>query len=298
MSLPPPASHLPPHLQCGNYRLTLDRPLIMGVVNVTPDSFSDGGLYASFESAVAHARALIADGADMVDIGGESTRPGAQPVPLDEERRRILPVIEALADCGRPVSVDTRKPELMRAAIEAGASLVNDIDALESEEALQSVARTQAAVCLMHKQGDPQTMQHNPSYENVVREVHDYLAQRIEAALGAGISRERIVIDPGFGFGKMQEHNLALLRGLSALTDLGVPVLAGVSRKAMLGRITGREPHQRVHASVAAALFAVDRGARIVRVHDVTETRDALAVWCALKGTINGSTQREAGSGG
>jgi dihydropteroate synthase len=284
------------YLQCGSYKLTLDRPLIMGVVNVTPDSFSDGGRYLSLESAVVHARVLIERGADIVDVGGESTRPGAPPVPLDDERRRVLPVIEALADCGRPVSVDTRKPELMREAIDAGAALVNDISALESEQALETVAATRAAVCLMHKQGDPQTMQQNPTYKDVVREVRDYLAQRVQAALAAGISRDRIVIDPGFGFGKTQEHNLALLRGLSALAELGVPVLAGLSRKAMLGRITGREAHERVHASVAAALFAVDQGARILRVHDVTETRDALAVWFALKGTIDGSTWREAGS--
>ena len=283
-------------LQCGRFRLTLERPLIMGVVNVTPDSFSDGGRYASIDSAVAQARALIAQGADIVDIGGESTRPGARPVTLEEERRRVLPVIEALADCERPISVDTRKPELMRLAIAAGVSFVNDIDALESRQALEIVARAEVAVCLMHKQGNPQTMQENPTYSDVVREVRDYLQQRLEAALAAGIAKARIVLDPGFGFGKTAEHNVALLRGLPTLTALGVPVLAGLSRKAMLGRITGRPPHERVHASVAAALFAVERGASIVRVHDVTETRDALAVWCALKGTIDGSAQGEAGS--
>jgi dihydropteroate synthase len=283
-------------LQCGKYGLPLERPLVMGVLNVTPDSFSDGGRYASTESAVAHARALISEGADILDVGGESTRPGAQPVTLDEERWRVLPVIEGLAGDGVPISVDTCKPVLMREAIAAGASLVNDVRALEAPDALETVARTSAAVCLMHKQGDPRTMQQSPHYEDVVREVRDYLAGRIEAALAAGIARERIVIDPGFGFGKTQEHNLELARHLAELTTLGVPVLAGLSRKAMLGRITGREARDRVHASVAAALFAVERGAAIVRVHDVMATRDALAVWFALKGTID-SKRSGTGSG-
>ena len=273
-------------IQCGQFRLSLERPLIMGVVNITPDSFSDGGLHFDRDAAVAHARALMAQGADILDIGGESTRPGAQPVELDEERRRVLPVIRALADCGRPISIDTRKPELMEEAITAGASIVNDVDALEGPGSLASVAGSSAAVCLMHKKGDPRTMQQSPQYDDVVFEVRDYLKARIDAAVHAGIARERIVIDPGFGFGKTQEHNIALLRNLDALTALGVPVLVGLSRKAMLGRITGREPRDRVHASVAAALFAVSRGAHIVRVHDVTETRDALAVWSALEGTI------------
>ena len=285
----------PAYLQCGSFRLSLERPLIMGVVNVTPDSFSDGGRYATTESAITHASALIEQGADILDIGGESTRPGAEPVSIAEERRRVMPVIEALAKCGRPLSIDSRKPELMQEAIAAGVSLVNDIDALQSPEALTLVARSSVAVCLMHKQGDPRTMQQNPHYENVVREVRDFLARRVEAALDAGIARERIVIDPGFGFGKTYEHNIALLRNLAELTTLDVPVLAGLSHKAMLGRITGREPRERVHASVAAALFAADRGARILRVHDVTETRDALAVWWALRDTIDASTGNRAG---
>ena len=275
-------------LQCGGHRLALDSPLIMGIVNVTPDSFSDGGLYAGHDAAVRHARTLIAEGADIIDIGGESTRPGAAPVPIEEERARILGVIEALAGCPVPISVDTRKPELMREAIAAGASFVNDISALEAPGALDAVAKTEAAVCLMHKQGEPQAMQQNPSYADVVSEVRDYLARRIAAAREAGISPERIVIDPGFGFGKTYEHNLALIRALGSFTTLGVPVLAGVSRKAMLGRITGRSADARVYASVAAALFAAARGARILRVHDVLATRDALAVWCALEGTIGG----------
>jgi dihydropteroate synthase len=268
----------------------------MGVVNVTPDSFSDGGRYYDTRAALAHAQALIEDGADILDIGGESTRPGAEPVSLEEERRRVIPVIEALAQCGRPLSIDTRKPELMVEAMAAGASLVNDIDALEAPGALAAVAGASAAVCLMHKQGDPRTMQQNPHYTDVVAEVRDCLKGRVGAALHAGIARERIVIDPGFGFGKTQEHNIALLRNLAELTRLGVPVLVGLSRKAMLGRITGREPRDRVHASVAAALFAADRGARILRVHDVTETRDALEVWWALRDTIGASTQNPAGT--
>ena len=273
-------------LRCGNFTLALDRPLIMGVVNVTPDSFSDGGRYASRDAASTHARALIAEGADIVDIGGESTRPGAAGVSLDDERRRVLPVLEALNGCGVPISVDTRKPELMREAIAAGASMVNDISALEAPGALEAIAGSGAAVCLMHKQGEPQTMQQAPHYDDVVREVRDYLAERVAAAVSAGIARERIVIDPGFGFGKSFEHNLALLRELAAFTAFGVPVLAGLSRKAMLGRITGRDAHERVYASVAAALFAAEQGARILRVHDVTATRDALAVWWALSGRM------------
>jgi dihydropteroate synthase len=273
-------------LKCGNHTLALDRPLIMGVVNVTPDSFSDGGLYASRDAAIAHARSLIDEGADILDIGGESTRPGAAPVSLDEERRRVLPVVEAIKGCGVPISVDTRKPALMREAIAAGASLVNDISAGEGEGALEAIAATDAAVCLMHKQGEPQTMQRAPRYGDVVAEVRDYLATRAAAATAAGIARTRIVLDPGFGFGKTFEHNLALLRGLHELTALGFPVLAGLSRKAMLGKITDRDPAQRVHASAAAALFAAERGARILRVHDVTATRDALLVWWTLSGRM------------
>ena len=282
----PHPSHRTPSLQCGSFTLSLERPLIMGVINVTPDSFSDGGRHASCDAAVAHGRALIAQGADLLDIGGESTRPGAQPVTLDEERRRIIPVIEGLSACGVPLSVDTRKPDLMREAIAAGACLVNDVSALEAPRALETVAKTSAAVCLMHMRGEPRTMQRDPHYEDVVGEVRAYLAQRVEAAEAAGIERSRIVIDPGFGFGKTFEHNIILLRALGAFTDLGVPVMAGLSRKAMLGKITGREAHERVFASVAAALFAVDRGARVLRVHDVTATRDALTVWEHLRGRI------------
>ncbi len=256
----------------------------MGVVNVTPDSFSDGGRFAGAGQAAAYARKLIEEGADIVDIGGESTRPGSSPVVLEEERRRVLPVIEALAGCGVPVSVDTQKPGLMREAVAAGASLVNDISALTGPGTLETVAKAPIAVCLMHKRGDPRTMQDDPVYDDVVREVHDYLAGRVAAAEAAGIARDRIVVDPGFGFGKTLEHNLALLCALARFRSLGVAVLAGLSRKSMLGMLTGREPRERVHASVAAALIAVQNGAHIVRVHDVAATRDALAVWNAVNG--------------
>jgi dihydropteroate synthase len=271
-------------LRCGRFNLDLSRPLIMGVVNVTPDSFSDGGLFLDTQRAVAHARRLIGEGADLLDIGGESTRPGAAPVTLEEERRRVLPVLEALVESGVPVSVDTRKPQLMRDAVAAGAAMVNDVAALAAPGALEAVARAPVAVCLMHMQGEPGTMQANPSYREVVAEVRAYLAGRVAAAESAGIARDRIVVDPGFGFGKTLEHNLALLAGLRELRLPGVALLAGLSRKAMLGKLTGREPHERVHASVAAALTAVQNGAHIVRVHDVAATRDALAVWQAVMG--------------
>jgi dihydropteroate synthase len=278
-------------LHCGAYRLALDRPLIMGVVNVTPDSFSDGGRYADATQAAARARQLAAEGAHLLDIGGESTRPGAPPVPLDEERRRVLPVIEALAGCGVPLSVDTQKPQLMREAVAAGAAMINDVNGFLAPGAFEAVAGGAAAVCIMHKQGDPQTMQHDPRYDDVVTEVRDFLGARIEAALRAGIARGRIAVDPGFGFGKTLEHNLALLRALPRIAALGVPVLVGLSRKSMLGHLTGRGVDERVYASVAAALLAVQRGASIVRVHDVAATRDALAVWQAV------DRGRQAGAG-
>ena len=271
------------HLQCGRFKLSLERPLVMGVVNITPDSFSDGGMFADTERAIAHAQRLIGEGADILDLGGESTRPGAAPVSLEVERQRVLPVLEAVASGGVPVAVDTRKPELMREAIAAGAAMINDVTALSGPGALAAVARAPVAVCLMHMQGDPATMQANPDYRDVVREVRDFLAQRVAVAEAAGIARNRIVVDPGFGFGKTVEHNLALLRSLREFTSLGGALLAGLSRKAMLGRLTGREPLERVHASVAAALLAIQNGAHIVRVHDVAATRDALAVWNAVQ---------------
>ena len=270
-------------LQCGRFKLSLERPLVMGVVNVTPDSFSDGGQHFDTAQAIARARRLIEEGADLLDIGGESTRPGAAPVGLAEERRRVLPVLEALAGGKVPLSVDTRKPEIMREAVAAGADMINDVAALAAPGALEAVASLSAAVCLMHMQGEPGTMQASPRYHDVVREVRGYLAERVAAAERAGIARDRIVADPGFGFGKNLEHNLDLLRSLGELGSLGVALLAGLSRKAMLGRITGREAGDRVHASTAAALIAVQNGAHIVRVHDVAATRDALAVWQAVK---------------
>ncbi len=271
-------------LHCGNYRLSLDHPLIMGVINVTPDSFSDGGHYLGTAAAVAHARQLISEGADLLDIGGESTRPGAGPVTLDEERRRVLPVLEALADAGVPLSVDTRKPELMREAAVAGAAMINDVNGFEAPGALDAVTGTDCAICIMHKQGDPQTMQQAPQYADVVAEVRDYLRQRIAAAEQAGIARDRIVVDPGFGFGKTLDHNLELLRRLDAIAALQVPVLAGLSRKSMIGKLTGKDAGDRMAGSIAAALLAAQQGAAILRVHDVAATRDALAVWKAVMG--------------
>jgi len=254
----------------------------MGIVNVTPDSFSDGGQHLSLSAAIAHAHQLIAEGADILDIGGESTRPGAAEVSVAEELARVIPVLEALREVSIPISIDTFKPEVMRAAIAAGASLVNDVNALQAEGALQVLAQSNLAVCLMHKQGSPQTMQQRPTYQNVVSEVSDFLRARIAACEAAGISRARIVLDPGFGFGKTVEHNFALLRELQSLCALGLPVLAGLSRKSMLGTVTGREVGERMAASVAAAVLAVQRGAAIVRVHDVRETVDALKIFNEL----------------
>lgn len=263
--------------------LPLSRPLVMGIVNVTPDSFSDGGRYDSVASAVAHARKLIDDGADILDIGGESTRPGAAAVSVEEEIRRVIPVLQVLRDLNVPLSVDTCKPEVMRAALEVGVDLVNDIAALEGEGSLALVAESKAAICLMHKQGNPQTMQAAPVYSDVVAEVANYLAMRRDAALAAGVATERIVLDPGFGFGKTFEHNAALFRALLAMRcRLGSPLLVGVSRKTMLGQITGRDVNGRMVASVAAALLAAQAGAAIIRVHDVAETVDALKVWQEL----------------
>lgn len=270
-------------LHCGKFQFDLSRPLVMGIVNVTPDSFSDGGHHMQCEAALAHAQQLIQQGADMLDIGGESTRPGANPVGIQEELDRVMPVIEGLRGTPVAVSVDTCKPEVMRAALAAGASMINDINALQQPEALAAVAASNAAVCLMHMQGSPQNMQMRPHYQDAVSEVKEFLRARIVAVETAGVARERIVVDPGFGFGKTLAHNLDLLRNLDALNELGVPVLAGLSRKSMLGAITGQDVEHRVHASVAAALLAVQRGARIVRVHDVRATCDALKVWEAIK---------------
>jgi len=255
----------------------------MGVVNVTPDSFSDGGRFLETSSAVVHGSELAHQGADILDIGGESTRPGAQPVPVAQELDRILPVLEGLRALDRPLSVDTYKPLVMRAALAAGASMVNDINALQSEGALEVVRASDCGVCLVHKQGDPQTMQQDPHYDDVVGEVREFLAQRVAACQAAGVSRDRVVIDPGFGFGKRSVHNLELLRNLRSLASLKVPVLAGLSRKSTLGKITNQPVEQRAIASVTAALLAVQRGAAIVRVHDVAQTRDALRILGAVE---------------
>jgi dihydropteroate synthase len=272
------------HLNCGHFQFDLSRPLVMGIVNVTPDSFSDGGQHLHRNAALAHAQQLIAEGADILDIGGESTRPGAQPVSVQEELDRVLPIIEGLHNAPVPISIDTCKHEVMQAAIAAGAQMVNDINALQDAAAMNIVAVGNVAVCLMHKQGNPQTMQQQPHYQNVVEEVCAFLRERIAAAEAAGFQRNRIVIDPGFGFGKTLAHNLTLLRELKKLTELGVPLLAGLSRKSMLGALTGQDVGQRLPASVAAALIAVQRGAKIVRVHDVRATVDALKILNAVNG--------------
>jgi dihydropteroate synthase len=261
----------------------------MGIVNVTPDSFSDGGRLGDAQAAIRHALKLQEAGADILDVGGESTRPGAAAVSADEEIRRVLPVIETLADHGCVVSVDTMKPEVMRAALDAGAAMVNDVMALRAPGSLEAVAACDAAVCLMHMQGDPQRMQRAPTYADVVQDVKQFLRERTVACEAAGISRERLLIDPGFGFGKTLEHNLALLRHLDRLAELGLPVLAGLSRKSMLGTLTGRAVDEREFAGVAAHLMAVARGAKILRVHNVAAMRDALAIWNAVEEQQDGT---------
>ncbi len=279
-------------LHAGRFRLSLDRPLVMGIVNVTPDSFSDGGRFLSCDSAVDHARHLIDEGADIIDIGGESTRPGAAAVSSDEELHRVIDVVEQLAATAVPISVDTRKPEVMRAAVAAGAVMVNDVNALRAPGAIDAVAATDAAVCLMHIRGTPASMQSNPVYADVVAEVRDYLLGRARSLMAAGVARERIVLDPGFGFGKTLEHNVALLRRLDVYASDGFPILAGVSRKSMIGTFTGRPANERLAGSVAAAIIAVQNGARIVRVHDVAATRDALAVLAGVESAANAGIDR------
>ncbi len=256
----------------------------MGIVNVTPDSFSDGGRHFSAHGAVERGWQLLEEGADILDIGGESTRPGSAGVSADEELDRVMPALEGLFRCGVPLSVDTMKPAVMQAALAAGVDMVNDVRALREPGALRVVAESGAAVCLMHMQGEPRTMQQAPRYQDVVAEVKDFLRERVRAALEAGIVRERLVVDPGFGFGKSLGHNLELLRRLGEFADLKLPLLAGLSRKSMIGALTGAPVEERVHGSVAAALLAVQRGARIVRVHDVKATREALAVLAAVEG--------------
>jgi dihydropteroate synthase len=273
-------------LHCGPFRLSLDRPLIMGIVNLTADSFSGDGLGTDASAAIAHAEAQRAAGADILDLGAESSRPGAAPVPADLEAARLLPVLRAVRDWGVPVSVDTNKPEVMRMALAEGAALINDISALQLPGALAAVAGSDAGICLMHMQGEPRTMQANPEYGDVVDEVCDFLAARIAACEQAGIARERLLIDPGFGFGKTVGHNYTLLRELRRIAGLGVPLLAGLSRKSMLGAVTGRDNGAaRMPASVAAAVLAAERGASVIRVHDVAATKDALAVLLAMEGS-------------
>ena len=273
-----------PQLDCAGRILRLDRPRVMGIVNVTPDSFSDGGAHDTTDAAVAHALRLVEEGADVLDIGGESTRPGAAEVEVEEELRRVVPVIERLAaQVAVPISIDTSKPEVMRAAVQAGVGVINDVYGLRREGALDAAAALGVPVVLMHMQGEPRSMQAAPQYDDVVGEVHRFLAERIFAAEMAGIPKQRIVVDPGFGFGKDTAHNLQLLAQFERFAELGVPVLAGLSRKRSIGELTGRDvPADRVAGSVAAHLIAAQRGAAIVRVHDVAATVDALKVWNAV----------------
>ena len=268
-------------LDCGGRELRLDRPRIAGIINVTPDSFSDGGQHLATLAAIAHGLTLVEEGADLIDVGGESTRPGAHPVSADDEIARVVPVIEALAkQVSVPISIDTSKPEVMRAAVSAGAGMINDVYALRRDGALDAAADLKVPVCLMHMQGEPGSMQDDPRYDDVVSDVRRFLAERIFACEMSGIDKKRIVVDPGFGFDKTLEHNLALLRALDQFAALGVPLMAGLSRKATIGTLAGRDkPSDRVYGSAAAALLAVQKGAAIVRVHDVAVTRDVLAVW-------------------
>jgi dihydropteroate synthase len=271
------------YLQCGKQKLDLTRPVVMGVVNVTPDSFSDGGKFLERSRAVDHALKLIEEGAAILDIGGESTRPGAADVPVDEELRRVVPVIEALAGRGAVISVDTSKPDVMKAAAAAGAGILNDVRALLAPDALEAAAATDCAVCLMHMQGEPRTMQANPTYGDVVNEVKAFLLERAQSCRAAGIAVERISIDPGFGFGKNLQHNAALLRGLDAFADTGYALAVGLSRKSMLQKILGRPVGERLYGSLALAVMAAMKGARIVRAHDVAATADALKTVSAIQ---------------
>lgn len=270
------------YLQFGRFGFNLQgtQALVMGILNITPDSFSDAGQYQHLEFAISRAEQMILDGVDIIDIGGESSRPGAPPLPLQDELQRVMPVLYALRDCGKPLSVDTYKPEVMREAILAGADMINDIKGFRAAGAIDAVRDSDCALCIMHMQSVPQTMQDQPQYEDVVREVIDFLRERIDTMTAAGIDRERLCVDPGFGFGKTVEQNYALLRATRQLrSELDLPVLAGLSRKSMIGAVTGRPVEQRLAGSVAGALAAVAQGAEIIRVHDVAETVDALKVW-------------------
>lgn len=270
-------------LRCGNYCLELNRPLVMGIVNLTPDSFSGDGLVGDIDSAIRHARKQLEAGADILDIGAESSRPGAIPTPEEEELERLIPVLKEIVGWGVPISVDTYKPAVMRAAVEAGASMINDICGLADPQSLRAVANKDCAICLMHMQGAPGSMQQAPEYVDVVDEVSSFLGNAVARCRAAGIADDRILVDPGFGFGKTLEHNLALFRAMTPSSYGGFPILVGVSRKSMLGAITGRPVAERVSASVAAAILAAQKGAKILRVHDVAETRDAFAVLAAIE---------------
>ncbi len=271
-------------LNCGRHSLDLSRPVVMGVLNVTPDSFSDGGRFLEPAAAVERALRMVEEGAGIVDIGGESTRPGAAPVPVEEELSRVLPVLERLAGhLPVPVSVDSSKPEVMRQAIAAGAGMINDVNGLRAPGAVEVLARSRAAVCLMHMQGEPRTMQQAPSYGDVVAEVRAFLGGRVQACRDAGIGGDRIVVDPGFGFGKTLEHNLELLGSLDRLAAEGLPVLVGLSRKSMIGQLTGRAADARLAGSLALAAIAVTHGASIVRAHDVAATADAVKIAAAVR---------------
>ena len=284
---------LPATWRCGRFLFDFNkrqRPLVMGILNATPDSFSDGGRFRAPSDAIAQAERMIANGADMIDIGGESTRPGAEPVSLQEELDRVLPVIEALKDCGLALSIDTYKAETMRQALNAGVDCVNDIWALRQEGAIDAVVESdkgnpnkQCGIVLMHMQRDPQTMQFDPEYHDIITEVKEFLQERATLLENQGIASNRIAIDPGFGFGKSLEHNLKMLADFDQFSQLGYPVLAGISRKSMLGKLTGRDTNDRVAPSIAAAILAADRGARIIRVHDVQETVDSLKLWEAVQ---------------
>ena len=276
------------YLQCGRYRLKISgpsfRPLVMGVLNVTPDSFSDGARFSSLDAAITQAELMIESGVDIIDIGGESTRPGSPPLSIEEELRRVMPVLYALRDCGKPISVDTRRPEVMQEAMIAGVDMINDITGFRDEDSLSLLRDSDCALCIMHMQGTPQTMQHDPNYDDVVREVSEFLLQRADAAASEGIDRRRLCIDPGFGFGKTLEHNLKLLANVGRIQhQLSLPLLVGLSRKSMIGKLTDKPVEQRMAGSIAAALYAISQGARIVRVHDVAETVDAISVWQAVK---------------
>jgi dihydropteroate synthase len=281
------------YFECGRYRFsmkvaskdgvkTVFNPLVMGILNVTPDSFSDGGKFQSLDHAITHAEQMIEDGVDIIDIGGESSRPGAKPLSLDEELKRVIPLIYALRDCGKPISIDTYKPEVMREAIIAGADMINDIRGFDSEQARAAVADSDVGLCVMHMQKSPETMQEQPNYQNVTQDVIAFLRERCDQLVAVGVEKNRISVDPGFGFGKTLEHNIELLQNINLMQDeLGLPVLAGISRKAMIGAITGKPIERRMAGSLAAALAAMAQGARILRVHDVAETVDAIKVWHA-----------------